>query len=137
MHKGFRFYPGQMGLLKNYFKIKSWYFPNEFLESNTPIYDYALLRLTEKTNIKEFIPLKEDLLSISEGSKVAIFGYSGSDLVNLHPEDQYQLELYQWGLIRGKDRVEDINIEKGEIVHKISTVKGQSGAPIILINSNN
>jgi hypothetical protein len=56
--------------------------------------------------------------------------------VSLHPRDRYKLELHQWGLIRGKDRIEEINEEKGQIVHKISTVKGQSGSPILLTDSS-
>jgi V8-like Glu-specific endopeptidase len=42
--------------------------------------------------------------------------------------------LHQWGLIRGKDRVEQIKKKRGKIIHKISTDKGQSGSAIFLID---
>jgi hypothetical protein len=42
--------------------------------------------------------------------------------------------LHQWGLIRGKDSVEQINKKRGKIIHKISTNQGQSGSAIFLID---
>ena len=61
MYENFRFYLAQNGPLGKYFQVKSWYYPEEYTQKTLPLYDYALLRLTEKAEVKGFINLKGDL----------------------------------------------------------------------------
>lgn len=50
------------------------------------------------------------------------------------PEDLPKSNFHQWGIVRGEDSISPINPISGEIKYNISTVEGQSGAPIILID---
>jgi V8-like Glu-specific endopeptidase len=113
IYDNFRFYLGQSGPLGMYYQVKSWHFPDEFTETNAPAHDYALLRLAEKTYIKEFIDLKGDLSSVDQVHEICIFGYSRRELVNLDPRNKYFMELHQWGMTREKNKIESINREKG------------------------
>lgn len=74
---------------------------------------------------------------MSHNQEIAIFGYSGTELVSLDFRDKYKMVLHQWGLIRNQEQIESINEDKGEILHTISTVEGQSGSPILLIDQGN
>lgn len=93
--------------------------------------------LEEKAIISQsFIPLKSNFNSVEEGEKICIIGYNGKELHSSDPSDPYKLTLYQYGLIRSNERIVSIDTKEGVILHKISTVAGQSGAPIILIDQN-
>jgi V8-like Glu-specific endopeptidase len=130
----FRFYIAHNGLLgQTYCKVKDKYFPKEFTKKrNNLTHDYAILRLTEKTDVKEFIDLKGDLSDVNQVHEIAIYGYPAEERKYKDLRDRYGFELQQCGLIREKDIIENIDREQGHIYHKISTVKGQSGAPILL-----
>ena len=47
------------------------------------------------------------------------------------------MNINQWGLTRNIDKIKECSQEKGHILHFLSTLPGQSGAPIIGIDKNN
>jgi V8-like Glu-specific endopeptidase len=79
-----------------------------------------------------FLPLSGDLPQLDKGTTLAIYGY---------PESKYDKKggkpkaIKQYGLTR-TGYILDVYGETGYMVHRISTEAGQSGAPVIMINSN-
>lgn len=63
-------------------------------------------------------------------AKLAIFGYPSTSYKQLSIEGDKE-STSQWGLMK-TGKITEINEDKEQIVHLISTVEGQSGAPIIL-----
>ena len=97
---------------------------------NNIAYDYALIKLTEKVVKSEnFICLNPN--NLDKNQQLAIYGY---------PDEKFKAvknteSTSQWGLNK-KLAVYQIREEKKQIVHSISTVPGQSGAPIIAVRGN-
>ena len=94
--------------------------------------DYAILKLTEEVKTtNNFLPLCADLSDIKT-AKVNIFGYPEQP-TNYLPVDEEgtNWKAYQFGLTK-TGQVLKISNSKANLIHMISTKKGQSGAPIIM-----
>ena len=79
-----------------------------------------------------FIPLVSNMENIKE-CRLGIYGYPQAKynrVASLHEGDS----VVQWGLLKVA-AVQNINYDKEQIVHKISTMPGQNGAPILAIDS--
>lgn len=61
MHAGLCFAPGfSSATPRELLTIEATYVPSNFFQEEEMEYNYCLLKLSKKVNIKEFLPLKED-----------------------------------------------------------------------------
>ena len=129
----FKFYPGQCGLLDEYFEVEKFYFPREFKDRKIPKYDYAILKLTRSVKTDNFLPLGTNITEL-QTAKLMIYGYPVQPN-NYTPIDEKgsNWKAYQFGLTKEK-LVKEVKKERSEIIHLISTRPGQSGTPIILVD---
>ena len=97
--------------------------------------DYAILKLTEEVKTAtNFLPLCADTSSLTTAT-IKIFGYPEQP-TNYLPVDEKgsNWKAYQFGLAK-TGQVLEVNSRKAELIHMISTKGGQSGAPIIMEDS--
>jgi V8-like Glu-specific endopeptidase len=130
------FLPAQYGELKNFYEIEQAETPEEYRSEEKWLYkkayDYTLLKLKVSVEESGFLPLSEDLPQFDKETTLAIFGY---------PESKYDKKggkpkaTRQYGLTR-TGYILDVYAEAGYMVHRISAEAGQSGAPVISIDSN-
>jgi V8-like Glu-specific endopeptidase len=131
-HKEVRFYLKQHGLIKEYFEVEKHYYPEQFREGDNHagvIFDFALLKLKNRVSgMKKFVPLCTDYhdLELDDKSCLEIHGYP----VNCMVEENGSQAIYQHGL-KAAGRLVEIREEKKAVYHKISSLGGQSGAPIL------
>ena len=94
-------------------------------------HDYALLKLKEPVaGAKDFAPLSESIGQINQ-KELIILGYPAKDNYKPTTLQRKNFNVDQFGAAE-TGKVKEVLLEKGEIKHKISTLPGQSGAPIIL-----
>ena len=131
---GFKFYPKQSGQLEQYYEVESTFYPKQFKQYSSAIYDYALLKLTKKVNTDKFMPLIpfDGNIKKINNDKIAICGYPSTD--NYEPITLSDIYVCQFGLKKTGCVLDFIEGQKA-LVHRISTLPGQSGAPIVLEDS--
>lgn len=77
---------------------------------------------------------------MKEGEIMAIFGYLNQ--VSQHQDPYHPLdktgveEFYQRGYTKGPEALKKIRKDWGDIIHRIPTVQGQSGSPIVIITKD-
>jgi V8-like Glu-specific endopeptidase len=128
----FCFYPAQCGYLEDPFECEVLYYPKEHETDQRATFDYALLKLKKAyKKASDFIPLAASIKDSEEAKwkMLAIYGY---------PAEKYSRNNYgeekvsQWGYTR-KGGVFGLGENEDEIFHKMTTLPGQSGCPIIEI----
>ena len=128
----FKFYPGQCGRLReeDCYEVESAFIPKMFRPNNITAYDYGLLKLKKRVPTDNFIPLSKNTQRITNKTPISIYGYPGNKYKR---ENEYasSLGVHQHGLT-DTNIILKVRKDKQEIVHKLSTEKGQSGAPIFL-----
>lgn len=65
------------------------------------------MRLAEKTEETEFIPIKECMVRPNGHEHVALHGYPTlNNQIMLDPNDPYNFKIYQMGLIKGVQSIQ-------------------------------
>ena len=136
-----KFYPGLCGPLSANpcYDCTVVYYPEDHKVSEKPIHDYALLQLSQPILDKEddFLPLSPSIngdLGAANGIMLAIYGYPAVKYVQLDSRAK-ETKACQWGLVKS-DLIVEIKEKSAELLHKISTLKGQSGCPIVDIDED-
>ena len=131
VYKEIKFYPGQDGDLKDPCEIEDVFIPGKYILKPSVEHDYALLKLKDKVRLEEFMHLNEDIEELSKDPRLSIFGYPTKDNYKPTNQELTKLKAYQFGSTN-KGRVEQVNEDQSELVHRISTWKGHSGSAVIL-----
>ena len=109
VHFNFRFYPGHCGLLGNGLEIDDFFLPGKYVLNRCVANDYALLKLKQRVETKDFLPLSKDA-PIAKEAVITICGYPGSEYHRANLQGQF--EVAQFGLseagrvLEVRDRVE-------------------------------
>ena len=131
----FQFYPGQCDLKEPY-EVEDFFLPGRFVFDPCVTHDYALLKLKRPvTGARGFFPLSEEMGQLEKG-KLTICGYpSCGD--NYRPTNMEgdTLRAHQYGSTKA-GRVVRVERERAELLHRVSSLPGQSGAAIILEGSS-
>lgn len=133
--ESFQFFPGAFGSMnKNKaYNCSVFYYPPEHKTSPKTLYDYALLQLNEPIfEGDEFLRLSTSLensdLATANTKTLAIFGYPES----VYSYPRLSSYIHQKG-DKKSNAVVELDQKKGEIKYQLSTMRAQSGAPIIEI----
>ena len=117
----FKFYYRQCGTLEKYHEVVDYFFPSEFKNSREAANDYAILKLKDKINVSDFIPLWSGEKIVTNEAEISIFGYP-TTLNNYEPTNRKseKLKVFQFGLtISGIETA--VRKDQSDIVHTIST----------------
>ena len=129
------FYLGQHGVLGECCEVEQSMFPRQYkqLSKKNREFDFALLKL--KKPVKKdynFLELSFDFRQI-EKATLSIFGYPQKyymSIGNLSSRKDLKESVDQYGLTR-KDHILNSYTKLGFLIHRISTLPGQSGGPLI------
>ena len=69
-----RFYRGQCGILDKYHEVEKFYVPEAYRQNASAANDYALLKLKDRVNADNFIPLSANH-NLNKESILTILGY--------------------------------------------------------------
>lgn len=97
-------------------------------------FDYGLLKLQEKIEDEDFIPL-EEIVEKNRVNNLAVFGYPADQEYCWVVDKFGAQQILQWGLVK-PDGLLEINKDEGSLKHNITTSSGQSGSPIISYNDD-
>ena len=139
VYQEIKFYPGHQGRFEEgcKYEVEDFFFPGRFTIEPKPAtkYDFALLKLSKEVpniNKEDFISLNGEYQKLAkETEKLCIFGY---------PFPKYEKEegkstARPWGMAE-RGRVVEIQGKEGNIFHKVSTLGGHSGSPILRIDQS-
>ena len=131
----FRFYHGQHGLLERYYEIDDFYVPKKYNKKRATVNDYAILKLKEKVETDDFIPLSGNMHEITNDVNVTISGYPGEAFQSASISGGKKKIATQLGITKA-GKILNVKKSRGELIHRISSKRGHSGAPIILEDKN-
>ena len=94
------------------------------------INEYALLKLSQRVDTDDFIPLDVSGTNVGE-INVAFYGYPQ----RYYLEEKGEVEAGQYGE-KAFGRVKSQDVEKGEMIHRFNAYKGMDGAPLIRVDED-
>ena len=137
MHQRIIFYPGNQGTFEkeNEFEVEDFYLPGRFTIRPEPAIkqDFALLKLKKSVNIsqEECIKLNGEHWNLSKADTLCVFGYPFPKYEKINGRKAAK----PWGVI-DQGRMVGVKGDKGKISHKVSTLGGHSGSPIIKVDQS-
>ena len=93
----FKFYPGQCGPLEKYYEVEDFFIPGKFILNPCTTNDYVLIKLKQKIEISEFIPLSGGLKEVDELAKLTLCGYPKHSNYKPTSLELKNFNVYQFG----------------------------------------
>ena len=115
------------------YEVENFFLPGKYTIKPDPATkeDFALLKLKKRvSNVTQEDCLRlngEYQQLVKEKEEVCLFGYP---FPKYEVDDGDRYTARPWGVV-GQGRVVDIQAQKGKVFHKLSTLLGHSGSPIL------
>jgi hypothetical protein len=124
----FKFYPEQCGPLDKYYEAEDLFIPGRFFVQPSVTNDFALIKLKEKVDARDFIKLSPHIEEIDNEVKLSICGYPGEDQISTSKGQSGALII-----LEDKSKVlKLVGIHKGGVETKIEGIKKPANSCLLI-----